>query len=214
MPAGKPLTTPSARKTAGRRPDPKRSVAAARERGIETTTKATAALVSPDKPLTEQQKLFVYHWARGESILSAAIKAGYSNAGSGIGYRLVYMPNILRAYQAEKDAYERDSGMNRKRVIDGFLEAVEMAKTMAEPSTMVAGWREIGKMCGYYEPVQVKHTVTHEGKVMLDRLDKLSDEELFDLIQKQAALMAQGQQPTLEGAHGASDDEGAGGEAP
>lgn len=183
------LTTPSARKQPGRRPDPKRSIATARERGINTSTKAGAALIDPDKPLTEQQKLFVHYWARGESILSASLKAGYQDGGT-YAYRLVHQPNILKMYQAEKDAYERDSGMNRKRVIDGLLEGIEMAKTMAEPSSMIAGWREIGKLCGYYEPVQVKHTVDVQGKILVDRMEKLSDAELFELIQKQAAAIS------------------------
>lgn len=208
------MANPARSTTNGRAKARERSVAVARQ-GVNTSTKAGAALVDADKPLTDQQRLFVKFWAQGESPLSASVKAGYSDGGT-FAYRMIYMPNILKAYQAEKDAYERDSGMNRKRVIDGFLEAVEMAKTMAEPSTMVAGWREIGKMCGYYEPVQVKHTVTHEGKVLLDRLENLSDDELFELIQKQAAQMAAtNPQPQLQGAtHDDGDDDEAGGLPP
>lgn len=186
-----------------------RSVDDARK-GIDTGTKAGAELIDPDKPLTDVQRMFVKFWAAGESPASAASRCGVQVS---YAYRLIYMPNVLKAYRAEKEAYEQASGMNRKRVIDGFLEAVEMAKTMAEPATMVAGWREIGKMCGYYEPVQVKHTVTHEGKIIHDRLDKLTDDELFELIQKQAAAMAP-QHPQLPGhVHGSDedDDQSAGG---
>lgn len=157
----------------------------ARARGRSTASKAEAALIDVDKPLTDKQRLFVKLWAQGESPLSASIKAGYTDGGT-YAYRMIYMPNILALYQQEKDAFEAASQMTRKRVIDGLLEGVEMAKMLGEPSSVIAGWREVGKMCGYYEPVQVKHTVTHEGKVILDRLEKLSDEELFALIQKQA----------------------------
>ncbi|MDQ5980964.1 MAG: hypothetical protein QG602_3942, partial [Verrucomicrobiota bacterium] len=38
----------------------------ARARGIDTSTYEGAMQVSPDKPLTEKQKLFVKLWAQGE----------------------------------------------------------------------------------------------------------------------------------------------------
>lgn len=200
--------TPKRRARTGSGVDAGRSVETARARGRSTNTKHEAALIDPDKPLSDMQRLFVKYWASGESPLSASVKAGYTDGGS-FAYRMIYMPNILRAYQAEKEAFERDSGMSRKRVIEGMLESIEMAKTMAEPSTMVAGWREIGRMCGYYEPVQVKHTVTHEGKVLMERLDKLSDEELMELIQKQAqAIVAPAAALPSPGAEDDFDDVG------
>lgn len=184
---------PSLRARAKPSPTQASDLAAAR-RGINTSNKAGAALVSAEKPLTDQQRAFVKFWAQGESPLSAAHKAGYTDGGTS-AYRMIYQPNVLALYQAEKQAYEAASGMNRKRVIDGFLEAIDMAKTMADPGVMVGGWREIGKMCGYYEPVQVKHTVSVEGKTLLDRMENMSDDELFQIIEKrmqeQAEVQAQ-----------------------
>lgn len=204
MPRAKAVTaesTPRRRKTQA-------TVGEARARGFDTSNTKTKALISVDKPLTDQQRLFVKFWAQGESPLSASLKAGYADGGA-YAYRMVYQPNILALYRQEKEAYERDSGMNRKKVVDGFLEAIEMAKTMAEPSTMVAGWREVGKMCGYYEPVEIKHTINHQGKVLHERLEKLTDAELFELIQKRAEAMATPALGAPEGTHdGDADDAG------
>ena len=169
--------------------DPNRGVEAARSRGMNTSTKVAAATISEDKPLSDQQNLFVKFWAQGESILSASHKAGYADGGT-FAYRMVYMPNVLKAYNAEKERYERDSGMNRKRVIDGMLEGIEMAKMLGEPASVIGGWREIGKMCGYYEPVRIKHEVTHEGKVLLERMEQMSDEDLFRLIEERSKQMS------------------------
>ena len=72
--------------------------------------------------------------------------------------------------------------MTRKRVMEGLLEGVEMAKLMAEPSAMIAGWREIGKMCGYYEPVTKRIDLNVTGNVTMQRLERLSDAELLKLI--------------------------------
>lgn len=192
------------RQTKPRHGGGEKGVAVVRERGISTTSKAGAALVSAAKPLTDQQRLFVKFWAQGESILSASLKAGYSDNGT-YAYRMVYMPNILAEYQREKDAFERDSGMTRKKVIEGFLEGIDMAKTMAEPSSVIAGWREVGRMCGYYEPVTIKHQVSVEGKLMVDKMEKLSDQELLDLIEERMQARIAGQK-ALEGPETNDDD--------
>lgn len=151
--------------------------------GIDTSTYEGAELVDPSKPLTEKQKLFVKFWAQGESIASASARAGYGD-GATFAYRMVRMPNVLKMYEAEKAKYEEVSQMTRKRVMDGLLEAAEMAKMMAEPASMVSAWREIGKMCGYFEPVQKKIDITVSGNVVMQRMDRMTDAELLRLIQE------------------------------
>jgi phage terminase small subunit len=207
-----PNARAAAPKTIGTRPKARaRSVAAARQ-GQDTTTKAGAALVSADKPLTDQQRLFVKFWAQGESPMSASVKAGYSDGGT-FAYRMIYMPNILAAYRLEKEAYEAASGMNRKRVIEGFIEAIEMAKVMADPGVMVAGWREVGKMCGYYEPTKVNVNVNHTGQIAMERLDKMSDAELIEFMRKQTeAIALESGAPQLPGE--AHEDDADGSAAP
>ena len=160
--------------------------AAVRAKYAETTTMAAAAMVPVDKPLTTQQRLFVQHWAKGETIPNAMARAGYNDQPS-YGYRMAKMPNILALYDEEKAKYEEAAQMTRQRVMDGLLEAVEMAKLMAEPATMVSGWREIGKMCGYFEPKKVDINVNVTGNVIHQRLNQLSDAELLKIIQEQGA---------------------------
>lgn len=147
----------------------------------DTSSYEGAMSVSPDKPLTEKQRAFVKFWAQGESITSASIKAGYADNGT-LAYRLVRMPNVLRLYEAEKAKYEEAAQMTRKKVMDGFLEAVEMAKMLAEPATMVSGWREIAKMCGYMAPVESKVSINISGNIALERLERMSDADLLKMI--------------------------------
>ena len=162
----------------GRGPD------VARSRGIDTSNLSAAELaevISPDKPLTDKQKLFVKYWAEGESITSASVRAGY-NDGAAIAYRMVKYPNVLKMYHSLKAKYEEAGQMTRQKVMDGLLEGVEMAKLMAEPMTMISGWREIGKMCGYYAPVEHKVKVDVTGNIVVDRLNSMSDAELLKVI--------------------------------
>ena len=157
--------------------------------GKDTSTYEGAMQVSPDKPLTEKQKLFVKLWAQGETILAASLKAGYADHGT-YAYRMVRMPNVLALYDAETRAYEEAAGMSRKTVMDMLLESYQAAKTLDEPSSMVSAAREIGRMCGYYEPVRVKHEVSVEGKMLVERVNALSDEQLIEMIAQASAAMS------------------------
>lgn len=184
-------------------PEGRSERAAAARRGISTSSAAGAALVSEDKHLTEQQRLFVKLWAQGETIGTATIRAGYNDHS--YGYRLARMPNVLRLYSEEKAAYERDSAMTRAQVVEGFKDGIEMARMLGEPSSMIAGWREIGRLCGYYEPVKVKHEISVEGKVLIERMETMSDDELMRVIEQRASAMQQ--QLTLPGDNNDDDDE-------
>lgn len=144
-------------------------------------TKAEVALLNPDRPLTEKMKLFVKFWAQGESILSASYRAGYSDNGT-VGYRLAKDPAILKIYHYEKALYEEAAQMTRKRVMEGFLEAAEMAKIQGDPTALTGAWREIGKMCGYYEPVKRTINVNLTGNVTMKTLEAASNEDLLKLI--------------------------------
>ncbi len=137
-----------------------------------------AANSSPTKPLTEQQRAYAKHRGQGESIHSAAALAGY--AGKPAAYQAEQMPAVKALIAKEQAAYEQASQMTRKRVMDGFLDSIEMAKLMAEPATMVSGWREIAKMCGYFAPVEKKITLDVDGGRA--RMERMSDAELEALV--------------------------------
>ncbi len=168
-------TTPKKSKnTAGTTP-------AAARKNIDTSTNAGAELVDPNKPLTEKQSLFVKYWAEGESISSASARAGYNDAAT-FAYRMTKMPNVLALYSQIKAKYEEAGQMTRKKVMDMLIESYDMAKLLAEPSTMVAAAREVGKMCGYYAPTEHKMKIDVTGNVVVDRLNNMSDAELLKLI--------------------------------
>jgi hypothetical protein len=137
---------------------------------------------NPNRPLTEKQKLFAKEWASGETIRSAAIRAGYTEDGAGVCYRLSTDPAILKIYNFEKAKYEESSQMTRKKVMDGLLEGIEMAKLTSEPASMINGWKTVGQMCGYFEPVKRTLDVNINGNVNIKRLESMSDNELLKLI--------------------------------
>lgn len=150
-------------------------------RGLNTADHATCELVDPDKPLTDMQRAFVKFWAQGESIPSASARAGYNDSAA-YAYRLVKMPNVLKLYHEEKRLYEEASQMTRKKVMDGLLEGIEMAKLMAEPASVINGWKTVGQMCGYFEPVKKKVEITVKGQIAMQKMELLTDEQLLAML--------------------------------
>ncbi len=47
---------------------------------------------------------------------------------------------------------------------------------------MIAAWREIGKMCGYYAPDRLKVDVKSEVLVEMRRMEQMRYAELINLI--------------------------------
>lgn len=175
---GRRVSTPQTRNKRGASKERPLLVDEVRARGMDTTSYENCALIDVNKPLTQMQKDFVRYWAQGESVITASNRAGYAD-GSVYAYRMIRMPNILALYNAEKALYEEAAGMTRKKVMDMLLEAYQDAKMINEPASMVSAAREIGKMCGYYEPVRIKVDVNHTGNVQFSRM---SDAELLQLI--------------------------------
>lgn len=145
-----------------------------------------ALLADPNKPLTEKAKLFVKYWAQGESVFSASARAGYGD-GATYAYKLTRLPQAIALYNEEKRLYEEASQMTRKKVMDGLLEAVDMAKMLAEPATMVAGWKTIAQMCGYMAPIEKKLTINTTGSALMQRMAQMSDAELLKEIENHVA---------------------------
>lgn len=140
------------------------------------------------RPLTDMQRMFVRYWAGGETPRTAAIMAGYSETSSAIGWKMSRDPAILAMYREEKKLYEEQAAVTRKEVIDKLREAYDHAKMVDEPSAMVAAAREMGKMCGFYEP-EVKITVNLHGDKLVEKLSSLTDEQLIEIAEKGGELI-------------------------
>lgn len=183
MPAGQPITR--ALRTKRAKVEPTRKSAA--RKAPNTSSMAAAAAVDPNKPLTEKQKLFAKNVAAGDSIPNAMARAGYSLSDYSLGYRMQVMPNIKAAIDAERKAFEEANQMTRKKVMEMLQESYDMAKLAAEPATMVSAAREIGKMCGYYEPRKVQVDVNLQGSIAMGRMNALSDADLLKIIESGGA---------------------------
>ena len=151
--------------------------------------RAKNGVLNPDAPLTEMQRQFVaYRVDHGMTQTAAARAAGFAQPGTAAN-QMMQHPKIERAIAERRAEYAAASQVTKKKVIDGFLESIEMAKIKADPLTMIAGWREVGKMCGFYEPTKTKIEVSVQGKVLIERLNTLSDAELLQIAEGDPTIL-------------------------
>jgi phage terminase small subunit len=145
------------------------------------------------------QRKFVHHLVHDKMNQTAAARlAGFNQPGTSANY-LMRNPKVVAAIAEERAEYAKASGMTKQKVIEGFTESINLARIKADPIAMIAGWREIGKMCGFYEATKSEIKVSVQGQVMLQRLNSMSDEELLAL--------AEGDPSVLEGEFTIVDDQ-------
>ena len=138
---------------------------------------------SLDKPLTEQQRAYVNALVRDKMNKSAAARiAGYADVSDAV-YALNNNARVQHAIALEQEEFARVSAMTKKKVIDGFLEAIDMARIQADPTPMIQGWTQIAKMCGYFEPTKHKIEVSVDGNVVIQKLQQMDDGELLRLAE-------------------------------
>lgn len=137
---------------------------------------------------TEKKRLFAKFIAEGKEIRTAAKLSGYSANGGDV-WRMTKDPEFVAYVKKLQSKNERMADMSRKRVLDGFLEAIEQAKMLAEPMTQIAGWRELAKMCGYYAPEVKTLNVNVTSQRLLTQLETLSDKDLLEMIEQDSEVI-------------------------
>jgi len=159
-------------------------------KGLQLFDPKPVAERNPDRPLTDKQMRFAQAWAKGMSIPAAGREAGYADGGS-MAYQLAKDPAVLKIVQLEREAYQEACQLTREDVVEGLKKAIDMAELQSEPGTMIAGWRQIGLLCGYYAPQKISVDVNDNSAMA--RLNRLSDEELVTIIQKGQGRLIEGE---------------------
>ena len=81
------------------------------------------------------------------------------------------------------------SKIRRIDVLNMFLDAVEMARTLADPGQMINGADKIAKFLGYYEPERIEITHLTDKNVLASKLKGMSDEELYAIASQKAKVI-------------------------
>ncbi len=137
--------------------------------------------------LTDKQKKYVEGRLDGKSKREAALQAGYTEA-SVTTITAERSEDVKKALAEARSELSDATQIKRADVVEMFQEAYKMSKKMAEPSSMVAAAREIGRMLGFYEPETIKLEMTDNQKTLQNKLMTMSTEQLLELAAKNTLI--------------------------
>jgi hypothetical protein len=134
------------------------------------------SIVIPE--LTALQAAYVDVRAKGVKQASAAKEVGISKENA---RDLEKKTDVAVALAAARSAYQETAKIERQDVVDGIKEAIEVARLQADAQGMIAGWRELAKLCGLYAPEVKRLELTLSAQRAKSKYEGLSDEQLFQI---------------------------------
>lgn len=96
---------------------------------------------------------------------------------------------VREALKEARTELEELSTLKRVDVLDGLMEAIDMARTLAEPANMISGWKEVAKIMGYYAPETKRIELTADQSNLSKKIEQLSDQELLEMLQKRSLIV-------------------------
>ena len=133
-----------------------------------------------DEQLDPSELRFVENIMAGMSPERAYRAAGYTgrlNHSTGPLTRPLVQDAIARRQKEEQKRLK----ITRQDVIDGFKDAIRDAKLASDPMSQIAGWREIARVLGLYEPERKVVEFSDKREVALRQLQELDMEDLMEL---------------------------------
>ena len=106
------------------------------------------------------------------------------------GTRLLANDRVLGQIQALEAGAAVELGVTRQRFLNELQEAAALAKEKREPMALLAAWRGIGRACGFYQAQPIKVSVSVEGQVAVNHLERMTNAQLLAVIQQGAAVNA------------------------
>ena len=137
--------------------------------------------------LDHREQKFVENITMGMTRVAATANAGYGGAKSA-GYRVANQPHIKAAIQRRHNELRETFRIKREDVLIGLQEAIKDAKLLSDPTAQIAGWREIGRMLGYYEPERKIIEVSDHVPTAIAQLQEVSTTELLELAGPSATI--------------------------
>ena len=127
-----------------------------------------------------------------DAIMEGANESDALRAG---GYHPVGGRNVMRKEEvqdmlAEARAEVEDlTTIKRLDVLNLFMEAIDMARTLADPGQMINGADKVAKMMGYYAPEKRLVELSVGQNVLQAKFQQMTDEELLEIAAGRATVV-------------------------
>ena len=127
-----------------------------------------------------------------DAVMEGATESDALRAG---GYHPVGGRNVMRKEEvqdmlAEARAEVEDlTTIKRLDVLNLFMEAIDMARTLADPGQMINGADKVAKMMGYYAPEKRLVELSVGQNVLQAKFQQMTDEELLEIAAGRAKVV-------------------------
>ena len=153
---------------------------------IITKKQREKSIVAKQKDIKLKQQTFADAIVTGATQADAARAAGYP---PGKASQVMRQEEIQTLVNQARSELREISTIKKLDVLDIMIEAIDMARTLADPAQMINGAREVGRMMGFYEPETIKIEHSMANGVMATKFKQMTDEELYAIASKQAKLV-------------------------
>jgi phage terminase small subunit len=135
------------------------------------------------KSLTAKQARFVQEYLVDGNGSAAAVRAGYSpHSAREIASETLAKPAVAAALREKQAELSASLEITRVGVIQGLLDAFEMARTDRNPAVMVSAASSIAKLLGLYTAETKRIELSAEGQGAVRRVEAMTDAELAQMI--------------------------------
>lgn len=132
--------------------------------------------------MTPKQTLFAEQYVLDHCGAAAAVRAGYApGAARQTAYELLAKPEVQALVAEHETAAAKQLALSRERVVTEIKAAIAMAREQQNPAAMIAGWREIAKLCGFYAPERKRIEVSSGHDALRVQFEGMSDAELIGI---------------------------------
>ena len=142
--------------------------------------------------LTSMQADLVDATLQGKDKAAACAAAGYASpfANQDEPFKSEKVQLALREARSELSSAAQ---ITRADVIDGFMEAINIARLAADPASMIKGWSETAKVLGLYAPEVKKIEMSMNQQRLQSKFESMSDADLVAIIEGRAPLTIEGE---------------------
>lgn len=118
---------------------------------------------------------------------SDALRAGGYHPSS--GQNAMRTEAIQLALEEAREEIVNVTTLKRLDVLNMFLEAITMARTLADPAQMINGADKIAKMMGYYAPETKRIELSTTESSLQAKFQQMTDQELLELASGRAKVI-------------------------
>jgi phage terminase small subunit len=167
---------------------------------LPTADLSALVLVPPtsfeDSRFTAEERAYIYWRGCGLTPAQALRRSGFPALISRFDRttrinQLESNPKVREAVQRIFEENRVRYDIDRDRVVEGLLEAINVAKEQSDSTAMINGWKELAKVTGVGAPER-KEIVLTQTNPSTEALKQAPDDELLKLLGKERSLALTG----------------------